>query len=67
MSWKTGTLGYKLERSLLEIDGDNGVIQQLRAQAEDLVVRVQNRIDAALSAREEPLVRLHQQSPGDSS
>ena len=67
MSWKTGTLGYKLERSLLEVDGDEGVIQQLRAQAMDLVVAVQNRIDAALSAREERLVRLHQQSPGDSS
>jgi hypothetical protein len=59
MSWKAGTLGYKLERSLLEIDGDSGVIQQLRAQAENLTDEVRIKIDAALSARDERLVRLH--------
>jgi hypothetical protein len=59
MSWRAGTLGYKLERSLLEIDDDNGVIQQLRAQAEHLVAEVQNKVGAALSARDERLTKLH--------
>lgn len=58
MSWKEGTLGYKLERSLLEVEGEDAVIQQLRAQAEYLVAEVQNKIEEALRAREERLAKL---------
>ncbi len=59
MCWRTGTLGYKLERSLLEIQDDHGIIQQLRAQAEHLVAETQNKIGEALKARDERLTKLH--------
>ena len=59
MIWKAGTLGYKLERSLLEVEGEDSVVQQLRSKAERLIAEVQNKIGVALSAREERLARLH--------
>ncbi|PWC46808.1 hypothetical protein TSA6c_08520 [Azospirillum sp. TSA6c] len=59
MSWKQGTLGYKLERSLLEVEGEDGVLQHLRAQAEGLVAELQEKVEVALRAREERLTNLH--------
>jgi hypothetical protein len=56
--WSAGTLGYKLERSLLEIEGDDSVASQLEAQARALTERVQRDIGEALRRREARLSRL---------
>lgn len=63
MAWEEGTLGYKLERSLLEIDGADGVIAQLGAQARALTSRVEQAANAALKARNARLARLHGPKP----
>jgi hypothetical protein len=56
--WRAGTLGYKLERSLLEIEGKDSIESQLEAQARALTERVQRDVGEALRRREERLSRL---------
>lgn len=51
MGWQEGSLGFKLERSILEVTGEHSVTSQLRAEAQALTDRVMSSVDVALRLR----------------